>query len=266
MKNNTISSAVVAVVADTKTLIAAANKWRRSVIQNLFNACEMKNVGSIVAPSAEIVNLDELSADFLTVGTNPTERAFSNRDIIHFGNELAEERETTRAKLTEVTNLIQLAHGRVNPYFLKDRTHFTAVVAKATAVLSFLSEELDRRESDAKASAAAAAEAKAQQRELDRLEHEAFLQAMRDKYRPRGARVPNHAKHADKLVGKGLESLALIAVNNRKSGKFTTETFVKKAEAIALGADLSKLPAVLPDYRVIDAVKKGACTRYVLKA
>lgn len=263
MKNNNSSTSPV--VADTKTLIAQANKWRRGIIQSLFNAAEVKNLGTIMSPTAEIRDLDVLCSDFINVGTNPTERAFSNRDIIHFGNELAEERDITKAKLTEVVNLINLAHGRVNPHFLRDRSHFTSVVAKATAVLSFLSEELDRRESDAKASAAAAAEAKAQQRELDRLEHEAFLEAMRAKYRPRGARVPNHAKHADKVVGKGLESLAAAV---RLTGKFTTETFIKKAEVVALigKENLDKLPFALPDHRVVESVKKGAITRYVLKA
>lgn len=274
MSNNNTSISTVSAVTTAKTFIATANKWRRGIIQALFNSAIVRNIsGTTVAPSAEIPNLDTLSADFLTVGTNPAEKSFSSRDIVHFGNELADERDVTKAKLAEVVNVITVAHGRINPLFLKDRTHFTCVVAKCNAVLSFLREELDRREVDEKNRLAAIAEAKRQQAELDRAEHAAFLATMREKYalKPKVAKVPNHAPHADKLIGKGLESLAILKedmiITARKSGKFTSERVMTKSEALTVAQDLSNLPLVFPDGRVLDVVlnKAGKVYRYLLK-
>lgn len=270
--NTSISSASASNGDTFKNLIASANKWRRGIIQALFNTASVRNIsGTTSAPVAEIENLDTLSADFLTVGVNPVEKSFSNHDIIHFGNELADERDLNKAKLAEVTNVITVARDRVNPLFLKDRTHFTTVIAKCNAVLSYLGEELDRREAEAKTAAAALAVAKAAQREKDRVEHQAFLDAMRNKYRARGPRVPNHAPHADRLVGKGLESLSVIkdemVLEARKAGKFISERVMKKAEVIDLigKENLSKLPYTLADGRQVSTVKNGAITRYLVR-
>ena len=261
------SSTISASNGDTfKNLVAVANKWRRGIIQALFNASVVKNVsGTTVAASSEIEDLDTLSADFLTVGTNPTEKAFSNHDVLHFGNELADERDINTAKLADVMNVIRVARGRVNPLFLKDKTHFTCTIAKCNAVLAFLGEEMDRRESEAKSAAAALAAQKAAQREKDKLEHEAFIQAMRDKYRARGPRVPNHKPHADESLGKGLEALAVL---NRRAGKFITEQVMTRGEALKVAEDLSSLPLVFPDRKVLDVKlnKAGKVYRYVLKS
>ena len=284
--NTSISSASASNGDTFKNLTASANKWRRGVIQALFNSAIVRNIGTTSAPVAEIENLDALSADFLITGMNPVEKSFSNHDIIHFGNELADERDVAKAKLAEVMNVITVARGRVNPLFLTDKTHFTIVIAKCNAVLSYLGEELDRRESEAKTAVATLAAQKAAQREKDIAEHKAFLDAMRVKYaiKPKVAsmRVPNHAPHADRLVGKGLEALSVIkaemdqkAVDEtlaalalaRKSDKFMSERVMTKAEALTITENLSNLPLVFPDGRVLDVVlnKAGKVYRYLLK-
>jgi hypothetical protein len=185
-----------------------------------------------------------------------------------------------------VVNVITVARGRVNPLFLKDRQHFTCVIARCNAVLSFLGEELDRRESEAKTAVAALAEQKRIQAEQDRAEHAKFLANMRVKYAPKpkvaSMKTANHQPHANRLVGKGLEALSVIkaemdakvadealvaTILARKSGKFVSERIMTRKEAIAVSQDLSNLPLVFPDGRVLDVVlnKAGKVYRYLLK-
>jgi hypothetical protein len=256
------------VVSSVKDLIKQANKRRRSIVQKLFDAVVIKNLsGTTVAPSAEIPNLDELCADFITVRdsrTDPTGPAFSDDDIIYFGRELKAEQDFNANMLAEVQQVINVSR-RINPLFIKDRIRFTALVLRCKTVLDFFNEELDRRDNDRKAVREAFVAQQAEQRELDRLEHEAFLQRQREKYAPKGPKQPNHAPHADKSVGKGLESLANAS---RAAGKFIAVRPIKKAELTALigkeGMNTLKGKGeyTLPDFRKVISQKQGAITRY----
>lgn len=232
-------------------LIKAANDWRKNVVARVWDAI----CGN------EIQNKESLSLDFMHVAVVPTELAFSNGDIDFFGR-LYKGKEVRYSEMRD--ELISLIHGgNQNPLMLAEMKKNSFLVRKCGVMLSFLREERDRRAAEVAA-----------RLEADRAEHQAWLDAQRAKNRARGPKQPNHAPHADKLVGKGLEALATIKedmiVTNRKSGKFETETFLKKSEVMAIVGDLTVLTAgqvyTLPDFRQVSAIKKGAITRYLLKA
>jgi len=260
------------VVTSVKDLIKAANIRRRQIIQKLFDAVVIKNLsGTTVAPSAELPEsiLDSMCVNFINTRdprTDPTGPDFSDNDIIFFGRELKAEQDFNANMLAEVQQVINVSRGqRVNPLFLKDRSKYTSLVLRCKTVLDFFNEELDRRDNDRKAVREAFVAQQAEQRELDRLEHEAFLQRQREKYAPKGPKQPNHAPHADKLVGKGLESLANAS---RAAGKFIAVRPIKKAELTALigkeGMNTLKGKGeyTLPDFRKVISQKQGAITRY----
>jgi len=265
-----VVGAVSTVVTSVKDLIKAANIRRRQIIQKLFDAVVIKNLsGTTVAPSAELPEsiLDSMCVNFINTRdprTDPTGPDFSDNDIIFFGRELKAEQDFNANMLAEVQQVINVSR-RINPLFIKDRIRFTALVLRCKTVLDFFNEELDRRDNDRKAVREAFVAQQAEQRELDRLEHEAFLQRQREKYAPKGPKQPNHAPHADKLVGKGLESLANAS---RAAGKFIAVRPIKKAELTALigkeGMNTLKGKGeyTLPDFRKVISQKQGAITRY----
>jgi len=267
-----VVGAVSTVVTSVKDLIKAANIRRRQIIQKLFDAVVIKNLsGTTVAPSAELPEsiLDSMCVNFINTRdprTDPTGPDFSDNDIIFFGRELKAEQDFNANMLAEVQQVINVSRGqRVNPLFLKDRSKYTSLVLRCKTVLDFFNEELDRRDNDRKAVREAFVAQQAEQRELDRLEHEAFLQRQREKYAPKGPKQPNHAPHADKSVGKGLESLANAS---RAAGKFIAVRPIKKAELTALigkeGMNTLKGKGeyTLPDFRKVISQKQGAITRY----
>lgn len=249
------------------SLTKTANEWRKTIVSRVWDGIN----------GTEIQNAESLSMDFMHVASSQTEMAFSNGDIDFFGR-LYRDKEVRYTEQRD--ELIRIIHsGNTNPLMMAEMKKASFLVRKCGVMLSFLREEYDRRVAEGasrqeaeKAEAQARLDADKARLEADKAEHQAWLNKQRAKYY--GPKIPNHAPHADRLVGKGLEALATIKedriVTNRKAGKFETEVFIKKAEVSAIVGDLTVLTAgqiyTLPDFRQIDVVKKGAITRYLLKA
>lgn len=248
-------------------LVKAANNWRKSVITKLWVAVRV--VGDRVVTDDDTIG--SIFADFLAVSHRPTDNAFSNRDIQHFIDHF----ENRKVEYKE-----QLADLRTKQSFwakaeITDRIERQL---KTNVMLNLLNEEKTRRITEEN-----------NRLETERDEHQAWLDKQREKYAPKGKRVPNHAPHANKSLGNGLEALintsvgkeivrakeeivqAQTVLENRKQGKFISSRQVKKAELSKIIVQDGGIAAlnnsgeyVLPDFRKVTLSKSGAVIRYTL--
>ena len=273
-----------------KDLISAKNESRKSIIRALYNAIEIKG-GKVLYPETELNKLHVISA-------RPIDEGFSDRDFNFFKTLYSQFKAGNTAKQQEEIALQHDAavylqkqmktEGRVNPLLKNERddhsrkaSNFGYFAAKCDALIFSIDMEIARR-----------AEAYKVQREKDRAEYEEYLhiqQATKDaaaaeirakEQAKREAAAARPKLQGITLYGDGMGALALVAVEMRKVGKFTSERKIKKAEAVELVGDedalitalgVAKLNgtevvATLPDYRVITAQKNGAVTQYILKA
>jgi hypothetical protein len=250
-------------------LVRAANNWRKSVITKLWMAIEV--MGDRIVVDDDVIG--SIFVDFLAVSHRPTDNAFSNRDIQHFIDHFENRKNEYREQLDD----LRQQSGSWAKAEITDRMERKI---RSSYMLTLLNEEKTRRIIEENT-----------RLETERAEHQAWLDKQRDKYtlKPKSKRIPNHAPHANKSLGNGLEALintsvgkeivraqeeivqAQTVLENRKQGKFTSSRQVKKAELsniIVADGGIAALTNsgeyTLPDFRKVTLSKSGAVTRYTL--
>lgn len=266
--NTTVSTVpVVSSSVSLSSLIKSANEWRKNVIGKLWNAIRVVGDRSVIDDDV----IGSIFADFITVGHRPVDKAFSDHDLQYFITRFENNRKMWGEQLAELRS----EKGGWVKVELADRSE---MMVKGLAIINLLKEEQTRRINDVK-----------RRREEEKAAHQAWLDKQREKYtvKPKvsSMRTPNHAPHADKSIGKGLEALAVIkaeneakaaeaaaalVLENRKTGKFISEKLIKKAELLSIITEeafaslKTSGEVVLPDYRKITLNKAGAVIRYQL--
>lgn len=255
-----------------KDLILKANETRKSIIRNLFAAITIEKGKGIVPDCPELK----------VVSHNPMDSGFSARDFSFFKslyNKLREDAISRQSFAAETMQREMQKEGRYNPLVRGDRDRATMGAIRCSALISAIEAEETRRvnsyqEQRAKQEA---------QREKDRHEYEEYLAAQKAareaaKAEVRAAEAVKREAAAQKpklqgvVLGNDLSSLANLAVEMRKVGKFTAERKITKAQAIELAGNEITLKNImevggglLPDFRQIVTVKAGVVTRYMVK-
>jgi hypothetical protein len=274
---------------NVKDLISAMNDKRKTFIRNLFNAIEIKvgkENGKVLYPEQELSLLH-------LVAIRPMDPGYSDKDFNFFKTLYAQFKAGHVAKQQEEIALqhdasvyIQKqmhAEGRVNPLLKKERdehsrkaANFAYLAAKCDALIDAINAEQTRRFNVYK-----------EQREKDRLEYEEYLRKQQEnKEAVRKAEAEKRAAAAARpklqgitLYGNGMEALALVAIEMRKAGKFTSERKITKAEAIELignedalrtafaiaKQNNSEVLGELADYRQLFVKKNGAAVVYGIR-
>jgi hypothetical protein len=242
-------------------LVRAANNWRKSVITKLWMAIEV--MGDRIVVDDDVIG--SIFADFLAVSHRPTDNAFSNRDLQHFIDHF----ENRKIEYKEQLEDLREQRGSWAKAEITDRLERKI---RSNYMLTLLNEEKTRRINEENSRI-----------ETERAEHQAWLDKQREKYtlKPKSKHVPNHAPHAPKSLGNGLEALANTTIGkeivqaqtvleNRKQGKFISSRQVKKAELSEIvGQDgivalANSGEYTLPDFRKVTLSKSGAVIRYTL--
>jgi hypothetical protein len=276
------------VSASVKDQISAKNESRKSFIRSLYNDIDIRG-GKVLVPELGLSLLQKIAV-------RPTDEGFSDRDFNFFKglysqfkagniNKQQEEIFLQHEVATYIQKQMQ-TEGRINPLLKNERdehsrkaSNFGYFAAKCAALISVIDTEIARRANAAKA-----------QQEKDKAEYAEFIRVqqatkeaaaaeVRAKEQAKRAAAAARPKLAGIVLGTGLEALALIAVELRKSGKFTSDRKITKTEAIALIGDAdalkaafaiakqnaSEVLATLADYRQITAKKSGAVTVYGIR-
>ena len=259
--------------ANLKDQVKAANESRKNIMRELYNSLKLEK-GKIISVVPTTIQ---------AIAIRATDAGFSARDFQFFQTLYAGFRARHIADQTDLAKQMQdkvSKEGHYPSWMKFERDKATNLAAKCSAMIDIIDAEMNRR-----------VEAARIQRETEAAEHAAWLQkskteaeARKNVVREAEAKKREAAATKPKLqgitLGSGLDALALIAVEMRKVGKFTSERKIKKAEAVELVGDEDALKtaleiakknnsdviATLKDYRVITAKKNGAVTQYILKA
>jgi hypothetical protein len=257
-----------------KSLVHAANEWRKSVVQKIWGAIRVVNGAETKVVTDENI-IGSIFADFLSIAHKPTEKAFANSDIQYFIDLYQSKKDWYDGQIADL-------HSQKGSWVRDEITKRSILAKKCNTVLNILNEEKSRRIAEKQAA-----------REAEQAAHQVWLDSQREKYtaivvKPHYNRPVKTIAIArnEKVIGNSLEALVVvktefdaIAAQNaanaiieaRKQGKFVSERFVKKAElAEIIGQEnLEKVYSTgsytLPDYRLVEVKKSGAVTRFLLK-
>ena len=255
-------------------LVRDANNWRKSIIQEIWNAIRIVNGVEVKVVIDEDI-IGSIFADFLATGNRPTDKAFMNSDIQYFIDFYTDKKAWYDGQIADLNDQ---KGSWVREEFVKR----SVLSKKCNTVLSILNEEKSRRIAE-----------KQQKRDEEKAAHQAWLDSQRKKY-VASVSKPHYNKpvktvavaRTEKVIGNSFDALSVIKaefdakaaqdastalIEARKLGKFVSERFVKKAEVIKL-IGLENIEKVystgsytLPDYRLVEVKKSGAVTRFLLK-
>lgn len=258
--------------ANLKDQIAAANESRKNIMREIYNSLKLEK-GKIVSVVPTTIQ---------AVAIRPTDAGFSDRDFNFFKTLYLGFRARHIADQTDLAEQMQdkvSKEGRYPSWMKFERDKATNLAAKCSAMIGIIDAETSRRIEEIKT-----------RKETEAAEHAAWLkksqdeaEARKNSVREAEAKKREAAALKPKLqgitLGSGLDALALLAIEMRKVGKFTSERKIKKAEVVELVGDEdalktaleiakqnhSEVVATLSDYRVITAKKSGAVTVYGIR-